>query len=253
MTDLFDRAVGAYDAMVDWERRLAREGSFYRRLFARQGVSRVLDCACGPGHHAAMFAEWGLTVLGTDVSEAMIDRARAVHGEHDRLRWQVRSFTELGGLGESYDAVVCVGNSLSLAGDKEGIGAALASMADVLTAGGLLIVHVLNFWSVPSGAVVVQKVVPVEVGQGEAVLVRQFHRAGSAGWLDTLVLSRGEPGGGWACEQHSDRLTGVTAGWLADRLKRLGGGAIQRWGGYEGEPYRARESRDLIVIARKQR
>ena len=56
--DLFADLTDVYEAMVDWPKRLANEEPFYRRLFARIGARRVLDAACGTGHHASMFHAW---------------------------------------------------------------------------------------------------------------------------------------------------------------------------------------------------
>ena len=132
---MFDDFADAYEAMIDWPKRLAHEEPFYRRLFDRLGAGSVIDVACGTGHHAAMFHSWGLRVEGADLSPAMIDRAKANFGQPQGLNWTVRGFDEpvepvtaskgtvpfsLGRkLGqspaESFDAAVCIGNSLALA------------------------------------------------------------------------------------------------------------------------------------------
>ena len=79
--DTFNQLVDVYEAMIDWPKRLAAEEPFYRRWFQQAGVKRVVDVACGTGHHAAMFHGWGLDVEGADLSPAMIERARAGFGE----------------------------------------------------------------------------------------------------------------------------------------------------------------------------
>ena len=66
----------AYDAMIDWKRRLERETPFYRQLFERINIQSVLDVACGTGRHAEMFHTWGLSVEGGDVSPQMLDFCR---------------------------------------------------------------------------------------------------------------------------------------------------------------------------------
>ena len=59
--DLFDRRFGAYPpALVD----------FYRDLFARHQVRRVLDCACGTGKHLPLFHSLGCYPVGSDISPA---------------------------------------------------------------------------------------------------------------------------------------------------------------------------------------
>ena len=91
-TNTFNELADIYEAMIDWPKRLAAEGPFYRRWFQQAGVKRVIDVACGTGHHAAMFHDWGLEVEGADLSPAMIQRARAAFGEPPGLHWAVRGF-----------------------------------------------------------------------------------------------------------------------------------------------------------------
>ena len=43
----FDDLTDVYEALIDWPKRLAHEGTFYRQRFERAGVHSVLDAACG--------------------------------------------------------------------------------------------------------------------------------------------------------------------------------------------------------------
>lgn len=110
----FDNLIDFYEAMIDWPKRLANEEPFYRHWFDKTGVRRVVDVACGTGRHVAMFQQWGLCVEGSDLSQPMIAYARSHHGESDRLRFVVRSFDQPIEPPESFDAAICMGNSLAL-------------------------------------------------------------------------------------------------------------------------------------------
>ena len=59
-TNTFNQLTDIYEAMIDWPKRLLTEEPFYRRWFQQVGVERVVDVACGTGHHAAMFHGWGI-------------------------------------------------------------------------------------------------------------------------------------------------------------------------------------------------
>jgi SAM-dependent methyltransferase len=104
---------------------------------------RVLDCAAGGGQLAVGLAQRGLAVCATDASGPMIERTRAlasrhgVHGDAHVCAWE-----ELPARGweGAFDAVLCVGNSLTHAPGEPGRRAALAAMAGVLREGGLLAV-----------------------------------------------------------------------------------------------------------------
>ena len=173
-----DIVTQVYDAMIDWPKRLAHEGPFYRRLFERVGVHSVVDVACGTGQHAAMFQSWGLRVEAADISPAMIDRARAAFGQglgtsgrQERLpHWVVRGFDEPITPAEPFDAAVCVGNSLALAPDQATAEKAIWQMLAALRPGGVLVVQALNLWRLPDGPCVWQKcqrMSPLPPGEGQ--------------------------------------------------------------------------------------
>ncbi len=88
-TNLFNQLTDIYESMIDWPKRLAAEGPSYRHWFQQAGVKRVVDAACGTGHHAAMFHGWDLEVEAADLSPAMIQRAKAGFGEPAGLHWTV--------------------------------------------------------------------------------------------------------------------------------------------------------------------
>ena len=103
--------------------------------------ARVLDCAAGTGQLAVGLALRGFEVTATDVSESMIARTRALAAARGaELRTLACSWDGLAqqGWGERFDAVLCVGNSLTHAGGRAERRAALAAMAGVLREGGLL-------------------------------------------------------------------------------------------------------------------
>jgi len=115
---------------------------FFRRLFRENGVSKVLDCACGTGHDLVMFDSLGVEVLGSDISPSMLERARKNLTKLG-LGIPVRcaDFRELRlHFSEEFDAVVCLSSSLLEAGDEEQVLRALRSMHEVLRDNGILVV-----------------------------------------------------------------------------------------------------------------
>ncbi|MEW6253759.1 MAG: class I SAM-dependent methyltransferase, partial [Planctomycetota bacterium] len=207
-----------YDLFVDWPKRLANEGPFYRELFERVGAARVLDAACGTGRHAALFHSWGLAVEGTDLSPAMIARARELHGESDTLRWGVRPFTEPPDPPGSFDAAICVGNSLSLAPDRAAAARGVHALLAALRPGGVCVIHVLNLWRVAEGPLVWQKVDlshdAADTSARWRVLIKTLHRVGDRGHLSFAEL---QVAGGRLIKRFDTAVTlGLTAEELAD-------------------------------------
>ena len=80
-------AEGFYDALADdyhlvyrdWEASIPRQAAALDRLIrAHPGAANqhVLDCTCGIGTQSLGLAALGYDVVGTDVSERSIERAR---------------------------------------------------------------------------------------------------------------------------------------------------------------------------------
>jgi len=121
--------------------------------------ARVLDCACGTGTLAVGLALRGFEVSASDASEGMVARTRALAAERGaQIGARVRVWEELDG--GPFDAVFCVGNSITHAQDRR---AALTGMRRVLRDGGLLAVT-SRTWERPQEA-------------GEEVVERHGRRA----------------------------------------------------------------------------
>jgi SAM-dependent methyltransferase len=151
----YDTLADVYDWLVP-EALLAPEGSaamFEDVLAELPAGARVLDCACGTGTLAAGLALRGFDVTASDASPEMVARTRALG-----VRAEVRRWEELEG--GPYDAVFCVGNSITHARDRR---AAFAGMRRVLRDGGLLAVT-SRTWERPQEA-------------GEEVVERHGRRA----------------------------------------------------------------------------
>lgn len=243
---LFGDLTDVYESLVDWPRRLAREEPFYRRLLEGRQVRRLLDVACGTGHHAAMFQRWGLSVEGADCSPAMIERARRAYGESPDLRWVVRSFDEPIESGGPFDAAICVGNSLALAADRAMVQRAIQRMLEAVRGGGLLVVHLLNLWRLPDGPCVWQKCQRVNLAKGEVLVLKGVHRCGGRGFVDLIVAGL-SPGAGMHTE--SVPLLGLDADELEQMARVAGADHTEFFGGYQGEAYARETSVDLILVA----
>jgi SAM-dependent methyltransferase len=237
-----------YDHLIDWPTRLAREEKFFRPLFERFGVRSVLDTACGTGQHGAMFHSWGLRVEGADIDPVMIEKARASFGEPDGLTWRVRGFGEPVAAKGSFDAALCVGNSLSIAEDPAAAAAAVAAMLGSVKEGGVVLVQLLNHWRLKEGPSTWQKCMRVVTAAGEAIIVKGMHRSGSRVFLELIVLPLSED-----CELKTTSipLLSLEAAQVESMAREGGASSVELYGGYQGQPYEKDSSVDLVMIARK--
>lgn len=247
--NVFDDNPDIYDALVDWPRRLGREEPFYRWVFERFAVRRVLDAACGTGHHAAMFASWGLEVEGADNSAAMIEHCRRRWGEGEALRWRVRSFEQPSNPPEAFDAVLCTGNSLSLASDEAAAEQAVRALLASTRGGGICLIHVLNLWRLAEGPTLWQKCRRMQSGGKDFVLLKGLHRAGSRGLIDFLRLDL--EGNGVSARYNTSTLLGLAADDLSTWVRGHGGDEIELFGNYARDPYDPTRSDDLILLCRR--
>ena len=243
----FEDRSDCYEAMIDWPKRLAHEAPFYRRLLQSVAARRVLDVACGTGHHAALFHGWGLQVEGADISESMLARARQNFGEPDGLAWTHRGYAEPPATAGPFDVALCVGNSLALAPDLPTVRLALARMLAAVRPGGAVVVHVLNLWRLPDGPCHWQKCVRAELPQGPAIIFKGVHRQGATGYVELLVSSLAD-----VSQWRSDCVAflGFEAATLERWARAAGAGSVEVYGSYHDEPYQRSSSTDLIVVAR---
>jgi 2-polyprenyl-3-methyl-5-hydroxy-6-metoxy-1,4-benzoquinol methylase len=92
-------------------RKFWNANTHYHRLVLTSlspGASRVLDVGCGDGILSADLADAGvLEVVGLDLDQPVLDRARALHGD-TRIQWLKGDVLEVDLEPESFDAVVSV-------------------------------------------------------------------------------------------------------------------------------------------------
>lgn len=248
-TPAFDDRADCYDALIDWPKRLANEEPFYRGLFERNGVRRVLDAACGTGRHAAMFRSWGCAVEGADLSPAMIAQCQRQFGESPTLRWVVRPFDQTVEPAESFDAAICVGNSLALAADIATAERAVRQMLSAVRPGGVCVLQVLNLWHLPDGPTVWQKCKRVPLDGVDHVLVKGVHRAGNRGFVDLVDLTLMPDG--VVPRYDCPTFLGLEAADVVRMAGQAGAREVRCYGGYRGAAYERDRSTDLIVVAER--
>ncbi|MFE1171367.1 class I SAM-dependent DNA methyltransferase [Streptomyces sp. NPDC058773] len=102
---------------------------------------RVLDLGCGTGRDAAHLHRAGRTVVGADLSTAMLAHARRHHPGPDYVQADLRDFDLQEG---PFDAVVCLDSALLYCHTNAELDGFLASCRRALTPGGLLVAEMRN-------------------------------------------------------------------------------------------------------------
>ncbi len=207
----YDTLAGVYEWLVP-DALLTPEGSAAAFADTVQGLepgARILDCACGTGQLAVGLALRGYAVTAADASAGMTSRAGALAAEHGaRLEIATCAWDALPEQDwDAFDAVLCVGNSLTHAPGRPARRRALAAMAGVLAASGHLTVTSRNWELVRRdrpGLEVGDRL--VERRGGSALVVRSWtipEDWESPHGLETAVVVLDETGG---ARTRSERL-----------------------------------------------
>jgi glycine/sarcosine N-methyltransferase len=237
--DLFFEAFGEHPAEVE---------GFFRRVFERGCVRSVLDCACGTGHDLVLLEKLGLEVVGSDISGAMLGRARKnLTGLGFEIPLVKADFRDLRtGFDRDFDAVLCLSSSILEMPDEAEVLKAFSSMRQVLAEGGVLVLSqgtTDKQWKEQP-----RFILAVNRGDFSRLFVIDYDDSGArynvldifhgAGVFDFKV---------WSVHYHMMLLR--------DDLERLltqaGFGHIEFYGSYAGEPYDKTSSNILIAVAHK--
>lgn len=243
---LYDQFSLDYDRFVDWSARLAYELPFFEELFSRYGVRRVLDAACGTGHHAIALAERGYEVVGADLSRAMIERAKE-NAVQVKVTFVEAGFGEFERkVGGGFDALICLGNSLPHILTPEGLIKALSDMRQVVEKG-VFVIQNRNYDRVWNRKERFMPLVAHQEGEREWLFFRliDFHEERMT---FNMVIFRKE-GGEWGYALESTELRPIFSEELGSFLRQVGFREVEFYGDYRFSPYMREESDDLIAIA----
>ena len=139
--------VRKWDELIDWDARAASEGDFFINILKERGVERVLDVATGTGFHSIRLLKAGFDVTSADGSPEMLAQAFENAKEHGFImktlhadwRWLSRD------VHTQYDAVICLGNSLTHLFSEQDRRKALAEFYSVLQHDGVLVLDQRNY------------------------------------------------------------------------------------------------------------
>jgi glycine/sarcosine N-methyltransferase len=148
--DFYDGLAAEYHLVYGdhWDDAVARQGEVLDGLIrdVHGDAADVLDCSCGIGTQAIGLALRGHRVVGTDISERSLKRART---EGARLgaeaSFSVADFRDLDGVDGPFDVVLSCDNALPHLLEPAEIAAALRAMRSKLRDGGLLVVSIRDY------------------------------------------------------------------------------------------------------------
>jgi glycine/sarcosine N-methyltransferase len=249
--EFYDRLSMFFDVMTDWQKRLTLEMPFLQRNLDRQEARSVLDTACGTGWHTIALAQRGYRAAGCDASPVMIEMARCNAAKAKAgVRFEVADFNQLGKFSETFDAVLCLGNSLPHLLSQEALVEALQQMRGKLRAGGMLILHNLNY-----DMRMVKRPRFFSVNGNDKALVWRFADYGPEFiTFHTALFERRGPEAdeelpSWSVQVNSTLQRPLLERDLDEALARAGFQGVRDFGGLDGSAFDRERSGDLVLVA----
>ena len=110
------------------------------------GATSVLDCSCGIGTQTLGLARLGYSVVGTDISEGAIERARR---EAEQLGvdavFAAADFRDLSSIEDQFDVVISCDNAVPHLLDAAEVPTVVRQMRSKLRSSGLLVITMRDF------------------------------------------------------------------------------------------------------------
>ncbi len=247
---MFDSFSDKYELMITFPQRIDKERPFFKKIFDEYNSSRVLDTGCGTGNHAIEFIKMGVEVVGVDISQKMIERARLnAKTEQVSIQFEVAAFQDLTQkITGKFDTIVCIGNNLPLVLDEFGIRRSLQNMYQMLTDNGICIIQIQNYERILGKS---QRFLPLKTaiqGDKEYLFFRMLdlHDDPLDFHIVTFERTNQEK---WSYSIQSTKLKPWKKTQLEKFLIDAGFKSMEFYGAYSFEKYNEQISTDLIIVA----
>ena len=256
---MYDKLASIYDYFVNWDSRLAYELPFLEQQLSTLGEDpshiRVMDTACGTGHHAIALASHGFQASGSDLFPEMVSLADAnAKAAGVKVTFRTAGFGSINQTFKQpgqFDAVLCLGNSLPHVSNEADLNKALLDFKELLRPGGLLLLQMRNFDKVMGEKNRWMEPQTVKDGAEEWLFLR-FYDFEPDGRIQFNILSlRRKANATWQTQLTSTHLLPIYSEKLKSELGLLGFRVIQLYGNLGGEPFSAITSGDLVLTAYK--
>jgi len=256
---VYDKLASVYDYFVNWDNRLAYEMPFLEQKLRSLGEDparvRVMDTACGTGHHAIALANLGYQMAGSDLYPEMVSLADANAKAADaRVEFRTAGF---GRISETFrqpgefDAVLCLGNSLPHVASAAELDIALSDFAELLRPNGMLVLQMRNFDLVMGDKKRWMEPQTVKEGATEWLFIR-FYDFEPDGKIQFNILSlHRKANSAWHTQLTSTHLLPIYSEKLKDNLSSRGFRDFTLYGNLGSEPFEAGSSGDLVLVGYK--
>ena len=147
----YDNLASQYDKLfLDWQATTQEQALLLDKLFQDNGfdrTARILDCACGIGTQTIGLADLGYPVTASDISQGALDEARQrAKANSAEIRFAQADFRTLSDtFRELFDLIIAMDNALPHMLSAEDLEAAVQSIINQLTPGGLFVASIRDY------------------------------------------------------------------------------------------------------------
>ena len=146
--DFYNKISMKYDWLIySWERSMRKYVDILDPIMKEFNVTTILDCACGTGLQSIGLIKAGYNVTSSDFSIEMLNSAKIKalnYGvELDIIETDFREIHK--NIPQTYDAIICLGNSFANLLTDDDINKALRSVYSSLNPKGIFIIDILDF------------------------------------------------------------------------------------------------------------
>lgn len=254
---MYDQFASDYDRFVNWTNRLAIELPFIEDFLEAlphpaNHPLQVLDAASGTGMHAIALARHGYSVSASDLSQAMTHKASLnAQAAGVQIKLETVGFGSLAtafGAG-TFDAVLCLGNSLPHVLTPADLKIALKDFAACLRPGGLLLIQNRNFDAVITGQQRWMEPQANTEGDKEWLFLRFYDfEPDDLIRFNIVTLNRSQHGD-WASSVTSAQLRPQRHKELTMALEEIGFLNVNAYGNMTGELFVPLTSGNLVLTA----
>ena len=242
-----------YRRLIAWPERIEREWPLLSHVLGSGPSKRLLDLGCGTGEHARRLAAEGFEVVGLDASAAMLEQARS-EPLPPNLQLVLGDVREIPAVTSgSFGGAICLGNTLPHLLSRDDLLRMMRGLRERLLPGAPFLLQILNYDRIFATG---ERALPVNFRpdpDGEIAFVRLMtpQADGSVLFYPMTLLVR--PGGDPPVElKHARevRLHGWRRAEVEEALAEAGFSDREAFGGFDGGPWDAASSRDLLLVSR---
>jgi SAM-dependent methyltransferase len=260
-SDFYDELSEDYMDMIEFSSKVESESEIFKTIVSEYKITRCLDAGCGVGLHSIILSKLGVEVLGIDISASMIEKARELAQRFGvSAEFEVLDFSLIKEkYKEKFELVLCIGNTLPHLINEKDLLIALRNFYNALVPNGILIAQILNYDKIMENE---ERIVNVRETP-ERIFVRFYDFeptiVGSPSLkvfeirkdflkFNVLIVDKTK---NYSHKLITTRIKPIKSEDLCRKLRMVGFKEIEIFGDLLKREFKAGESKNIVVFARK--